>query len=72
MDDADYAQARIETELERALKQRAQGPDLESADCCVDCSELISSSRQVAVPGCQRCAECAALLEARQRHYAKP
>ncbi len=72
MDDADRAQAHMERELEARISA-ARGiapPAAESADCCVECGLHIPSARQVAVPGCQTCTECAATLEQRARLYA--
>jgi phage/conjugal plasmid C-4 type zinc finger TraR family protein len=64
VDDADRAQARIEEELEREIAvARAGTVYQESANECVECGALIPSERQIAVPGCQCCADCAAALE---------
>ena len=35
----------------------------ESAQDCMDCGLAIPSARQLAVPGCQYCTECADRLE---------
>lgn len=36
---------------------------IESANECIECGALIPSDRQIAVPGCQFCADCATELE---------
>lgn len=38
----------------------------ESAQSCEECGDDISSARQLAVPGCQLCTECASYAEARR------
>lgn len=38
----------------------------ESAQECMDCGLSISSARQLAIPGCQLCTECAGYAEARR------
>lgn len=38
----------------------------ESAQDCTDCGLAIASQRQLAVPGCQLCTECAGYAEARR------
>ena len=35
----------------------------DSADECIECGNLIPSARQVAMPGCQLCVECAERFE---------
>lgn len=71
-DDADRAQAHMERELEeRIAAARGIAPAAtETASECVECGLEIPSARQVAVPGCQTCTECAATLEQRARLYA--
>ena len=69
MDDADRALDLIEAELEHARRlhaARVAMAPIESADLCVECGEQISSARQLAVPGCQCCADCATDIERRQ------
>jgi phage/conjugal plasmid C-4 type zinc finger TraR family protein len=71
-DDADRAQAHIERELEARISA-ARGilpPAAESANECVECGLEIPSARQLAVPGCQTCTECAQSLEQRARLFA--
>lgn len=64
MDDADRAQSRIEQELDRAIAAaRSCTAYQESANECIECGSLIPSERQIAVPGCQCCADCASELE---------
>lgn len=72
-DPADEATAISEAFLERSI-QAARGvippsvdPSKASADECMDCGNLISSERQIAVPGCQLCMDCAEDLERRAR-----
>lgn len=69
----DEAAAISEEFLERSI-QAARGvippsvdPGKPSADECAECGFLISSERQIAVPGCQYCAGCAEDLEKRVR-----
>ena len=67
MDDADRAEIEQERWLARCLEAARQACcALESADVCVECGEQISSERQLAVPGCQLCTDCAAELERRR------
>jgi phage/conjugal plasmid C-4 type zinc finger TraR family protein len=69
MDEADRAQNIIERDLENAIKAaRGVMPvDRVSADTCAICSLEIPSSRQVAVPGCTMCKDCAEEWESRIR-----
>lgn len=65
MDDIDKAQQHIERELEDAIRA-ARGvmpPDTRSAETCAICSMQISSARQLAVPGCTMCTDCADEVE---------
>jgi RNA polymerase-binding transcription factor DksA len=69
MDDADRADDHITKELELAIRA-ARGivpPDARSAECCVQCGMAISSARQLAVPGCQLCRDCADEVESLRR-----
>ena len=69
MDDADRADDHITKELELAIRA-ARGvmpPDTRSADCCQSCGEEISSARQLAVPGCTMCTDCADEVESLRR-----
>ena len=61
-DAADIANDVANDTVERALMSRVVYEG-ESADNCVDCGYQIPSERQLAVKGCQRCTECASLLE---------
>lgn len=72
MDDIDRAQERELAEREAALERIAAAArgippghtsPAESADECMECGELIPSARQIAVPGCQLCVECADRVE---------
>ena len=56
-DIADLANDRAQHDLDAAIDAARMGAvsDVESADTCVECGELISSARQIAVPGCQLC-----------------
>ncbi len=40
----------------------------ESAQDCIECGDGISSARQLAVPGCQMCTDCASASELKARH----
>ena len=67
-DEADMAQARIEMDLELAIRA-ARGikpAHVETADCCVECGCEIPSMRQAALPGVQTCLDCAVELESRR------
>jgi phage/conjugal plasmid C-4 type zinc finger TraR family protein len=69
MDEADRAQVQEEAMLEFAIRA-ARGvlpADSRSAETCAICSMAISSARQVAVPGCTMCTECAQEWENRIR-----
>lgn len=65
-DEADIANDAAQKALDNTLSSRViyQG---ESADECIECGELIPSERQIAVPGCQLCIDCAARYEKRGR-----
>lgn len=68
MDTIDVAQDHIDREMKTRIQTRVTYAG-ESADQCQNpaCGLLISSARQLAVPGCQYCTECAAELERRGR-----
>ena len=68
MDTIDLAQDHIEREMTARIKTRVSYAGT-SADECQNpsCGLLISSARQLAVPGCQYCTECAGELERRGR-----
>jgi RNA polymerase-binding transcription factor DksA len=69
VDDIDKAQQHIEQELELAIRA-ARGicpPDTESAQDCVRCGLAIDSRRQLAVPGCTMCRDCADEVESLRR-----
>jgi phage/conjugal plasmid C-4 type zinc finger TraR family protein len=67
-DEADMAQARIDMDLELAIRAaRGVMPvDAKSADCCIECGCEIPSVRQAALPGVQTCFDCAAVLESKR------
>jgi phage/conjugal plasmid C-4 type zinc finger TraR family protein len=68
MDEADRAQLTIEQTLDAAIRA-ARGilpPETESASECAICQLQIPSSRQLAVPGCQLCVDCATELESKK------
>ena len=72
MDIVDYANDQTERELAALIAQRAARmamAPLESADLCLDCGEQISSERQLAVPGCCLCVNCAEALERQHALY---
>lgn len=58
------------TELEERHRQAALAARVvysgESADECIECGDLISSARQIAVPGCTMCTDCASMKEERR------
>jgi phage/conjugal plasmid C-4 type zinc finger TraR family protein len=67
-DEADRAQLTIEQTLDAAIRA-ARGilpADTRSASECVECGLSISSARQLAVPGCQLCVDCATELESKK------
>lgn len=67
MDDADFAAEAEETFRALALAQVARhAPRGVSAFHCADCGDEIPEARRLAVPGCERCAECQALAERRE------
>ena len=53
--------AELLAQIRRAGLAGKTGAD--SATECVDCDALIPDARRWAVPGCQRCVECASLHE---------
>ena len=65
----DRAQARELQLREDALRDQARRAGLagktgdDSATECIDCDALIPEARRWAVPGCQRCVECASVQE---------
>ncbi len=68
MDDGDRAAA-----YQQHLNDQATAAHLsrrtaqaESADECMICGRLIPSARQIAVPGCQLCIDCAEDMERQQ------
>ena len=69
MDSIDHAQQENERHLERALGNfRSSQSSQQSANECVECGDLISSERQLAVPGVQTCVQC---QNWRERNYAR-
>lgn len=66
-DMADEANDRIDAEMHSRLRARAaerlSALRCESADNCAECGEQIPSGRQLAVPGCTLCVECASALD---------
>lgn len=70
MDDLDYAQERIDVELEREIQaQRARlSVDRASAEECVECGAEIAHARREAVPGVELCIGCAEIAEEAGRH----
>ncbi len=65
MDEADIASEYQNREIETLLNHRKKKALTvkESADHCAECGLEIPSARQVAVPGCSLCIECAAWFE---------
>ena len=63
-DNADIAQVEIERQEARLLTQRARTAPVGqvSASECQECGLEIPGARQIAIPGTQHCAECAAIL----------
>jgi len=69
VDEADRAQVQEEALLEFAIAA-ARGvlpAETVSASECVECGLEISSARQLAVPGCQLCYDCAERVESLRR-----
>lgn len=66
MDEYQFEQAQLREEQQRteALANRVQYQG-ESERECESCDGEIPEARRKAVPGCQRCTECQALLERR-------
>jgi phage/conjugal plasmid C-4 type zinc finger TraR family protein len=68
MDEIDRANDLAQMHLDAAIKA-ARGvmpPDMRSAETCEDCGAAISSARQIAVPGCTMCTDCATKFEGRR------
>jgi phage/conjugal plasmid C-4 type zinc finger TraR family protein len=65
MDDADFAQERIEAELERAISAARRVHNGPAATHCVDCGEDIPEERRQAIAGVRTCAYCQAIREKR-------
>lgn len=66
-DVADEANDRIDADMHARLRarsaERLSELRCESADNCAECGEQIPSGRQLAVPGCALCVECASALD---------
>lgn len=68
-DDIDRAQDREQQLRADALRDQARRAGLagktmaDSATECLDCDAPIPEARRWAVPGCQRCVECASVFE---------
>ena len=72
MDGADVAQSSIERDLDARISARVVYEGASANECQnPDCGVLISSARQIAVPGCQYCIECAALIEAQASKFGR-
>jgi len=68
MDTADFAQDIAERDLASRIEARVRYGGASANECQNPaCGLLISSARQIAVPGCQYCTECAAAYEQRGR-----
>ncbi len=67
-DVADIANDLAQWRLERVLEAHGVASSLES---CRDCHDGIPLERQMAVPGCSRCAECQANRENREAAHAR-
>jgi phage/conjugal plasmid C-4 type zinc finger TraR family protein len=66
---ADNADKAIADHLEAAIRA-ARGvmpADTRSAEVCEECGLEISSARQIAVPGCVLCTDCAEVVESLRR-----
>lgn len=61
-DAVDHATDLVERERAAIIAGRSHAPQA-SANECEECGLLIPSSRQLAVPGCTRCIECAENFE---------
>ena len=67
-DEADMAQARIDMDLEFAIRA-ARGvmpPNVQSAHICDECACEIPQQRRDAIPGVQTCFDCAVELESKR------
>lgn len=63
MDEADYAQERIDRELARAIAAaRGSGDGPDRADC-EECGADIGEPRRKALPGVRHCIGCAEFFE---------
>lgn len=59
---------RTQAALEASIVLTRAAPHIDSADECAECGDLIPSARQIAVPGCQLCTDCATLIERASEH----
>ena len=61
MDDMDYAQQRIDIELERAIEAQKSRRSVfsEASAWCVECGAEIAPERRQALPGVRTCIGCA-------------
>ena len=50
---------------EQLMLERRRDAVRKSADCCIECGDLIASERQLAVGGTEFCTECAEDFERR-------
>jgi len=71
MDEADKAQKEVDLQLQLSITNKKRELEnaltIPTADECAECGELIPSARQIAVPGCQHCIDCAENFEQKQR-----
>lgn len=66
MDNADYANERMQQAIDEALAARkSKQVARESATHCNDCDDEIPETRRQAVPGCQLCIDCQEYYEKR-------
>ena len=71
MDEVDRANQLVEEFTQHSINsiRERQFSVKDSADHCEECGCQISSARQIAVPGCTMCTECATAFEQREAHY---
>lgn len=63
----DYAQERIERQLEAKIRSMTARPVRESAKRC-ECGEVIPERRRAVIPGVQTCIDCQTATELNKRN----
>lgn len=63
----DQANELVELQRQAAIQTHRINRNAVSAEYCEECGEAIPTARRAAVPGCQTCAECQAVIELKRK-----